>query len=407
MDLLVIDRDRRFRNATCDLLGQNGHQAHGMESARFDFPQLLEKCDGAIVDVQSGAKAGLGQLVTMQSLFPSVPVVASSVNASPAIADDVRRLGAVNLVGKPLEKNLFLSVIARLGNRTRQAQLLLNQPAAKPSGAIAPPEGELEFHFSSPSMLELEELLKRVSPTLASILICGESGTGKNVLARVILQRSRLAHKPFVTVSCPSLSKELLRSQLFGHVKGSFTGAVVDHWGKVRAAEGGTMFLDEVGDLPLEIQPQLLRLLQEREYERLGENITRRANLRIIAATNRNLKKLVADGKFREDLYFRLNVIEIEMPPLRRRPEDLMGLAEHYLRHFMARYNRCIDGFSPEAIASILAQGWPGNLRELRNAVERAVILSRERWLEASYFSAPSLANPSPASPHIEELSAV
>jgi len=154
------------------------------------------------------------------------------------------------------------------------------------------------------------------------------------VTARAVHQKSHLADKPFVTVSCPSLSRELLESELFGHVKGSFTGAIKDHWGKVKAAEGGTLFLDEIGDLPMEIQPKLLRLLQEREYERLGENVTRQANLRIIAATNRDLKKRVAEGLFREDLYFRLNVIAVEMPPLRARDGDLIRFAEHYQRFF-------------------------------------------------------------------------
>ena len=174
----------------------------------------------------------------------------------------------------------------------------------------------------------------RAAKTPASILIFGESGTGKSVAARAVHEKSHLADKPFVTVSCPSLSKELLESELFGHVRGSFTGAIKDHWGKVKAAEGGTLFLDEIGDLPMEIQPKLLRLLQEHEYERLGENVTRQANLRVIAATNRDLKKRVAEGAFREDLYFRLNVIAVEMPPLRERAADLIRFAEHYEQYF-------------------------------------------------------------------------
>src|SRR5208282_2755913 len=166
-----------------------------------------------------------------------------------------------------------------------------------------------------------------------------------------------------------------------GHVKGAFTGAVKEHWGKVSAADGGTLFLDEIGDLPLEIQPKLLRLLQEREYERLGENVTRRANARIIAATNRDLKKRVAEGTFREDLYFRLNVIVVEMPPLRACEEDLARFADGYTRHFAAQCGRRLDGLSPEAVACIRGYAWPGNLRELRNAIERAVIIARGNQL--------------------------
>jgi len=222
----------------------------------------------------------------------------------------------------------------------------------------------------------------------ASILVAGETGTGKSVIARAVHAKSHLADKPFVTVSCPSLSKELLESELFGHVKGSFTGAIKDHWGKVKAAEGGTLFLDEIGDLPLEIQPKLLRLLQEREYERLGENVTRQANLRVITATNRDLKKRVAEGLFREDLYFRLNVIAVEMPPLRARDGDLVRFAEHYERFFSEQCGRKLDGLSPEAIALIRSYGWPGNLRELRNSIERAVIMARHDKLAPEDFPA-------------------
>jgi NtrC-family two-component system response regulator AlgB len=208
------------------------------------------------------------------------------------------------------------------------------------------------------------------------------------VVARAVHDHSHLADKPFVTVSCPSLSKELLESELFGHVKGSFTGAIKDRWGKVKAAEGGTLFLDEIGDLPLEIQPKLLRLLQEREYERLGENITRQANIRVITATNRDLKKRVAEGLFREDLYFRLNVIAVEMPPLRAREADLVRFAEHYEKFFSDQCGRKMDGITPEAVACIRSYPWPGNLRELRNFIERAVIMARGDKLAPEDFPA-------------------
>jgi NtrC-family two-component system response regulator AlgB len=232
-------------------------------------------------------------------------------------------------------------------------------------------------------MKEVMSVLLRAASTQAAILIMGESGTGKSVVARAIHDNSHLRDKPFVTVSCPSLSKELLQSDLFGHVKGSFTGAIKDHWGKIKQAEGGTLFLDEIGELPMEIQPQLLRLLQEREYERIGENVTRHADVRIIAATNRNLKEAVRARTFREDLYFRLNVITVEMPPLRARPADLLGFAHHYAEHFANQVGRKFKRLSEEARDRILAHSWPGNLRELRNAIERAVILSSSDTLHA------------------------
>jgi NtrC-family two-component system response regulator AlgB len=220
------------------------------------------------------------------------------------------------------------------------------------------------------------ELLFRAAATPASILILGESGTGKSVVARAVHERSHLGDKPFVTIACPSLSKDLFESELFGHIKGSFTGAVRDKWGKVHAANGGTLFLDEIGELPPDIQPKLLRLLQEKEYERVGETKTRTAEVRVIAATNQNLKQLVDRGEFREDLYYRLNVIAVELPPLRNRPEDLIDFAQDYLDFFRCQTGRQVTGFSQEALAWMTTYRWPGNLRELRNAIERAVILT-------------------------------
>ena len=235
-------------------------------------------------------------------------------------------------------------------------------------------------------MRQVMDKLMRAAKTNASILILGESGTGKSVLARMAHQGSRLSDKPFVTVNCPSLSKELLESELFGHMKGSFTGAVKDYWGKVKAAEGGTLFFDEIGELPMEIQPKLLRLFQEREYERVGETATRFANIRVLAATNCDLKQRVSAGAFREDLYFRLNVITIELPPLRERKEDLIRFAEYYLQHFAVQFNRKITGFSPEALACIRHHAWPGNLRELQHAVEHGVALARDNILVLEDF---------------------
>jgi NtrC-family two-component system response regulator AlgB len=285
------------------------------------------------------------------------------------------RRGAVDFLEKPFTREQFHLVLARV---QRFHQLNQNierlEREVKDSNAQSP---EILLDSSTPLMKEVMDTLLRAAKTPASILILGESGTGKSVVARAVHQQSHLADKPFVTVSCPSLSKELLESELFGHVKGAFTGALRDHWGKVKAAAGGTLFLDEIGDLPMEIQPKLLRLLQEREYERVGENVIRQAEVRIIAATSQDLKKRVAEGAFREDLYFRLNVITAEMPPLRERQGDLIRFAEHYFKHFAALCGRRIQGFSEEASTAIRAYSWPGNLRELRNAIERAVIMAK------------------------------
>jgi NtrC-family two-component system response regulator AlgB len=210
----------------------------------------------------------------------------------------------------------------------------------------------------------------------ATILLRGESGTGKGVLARLIHAYSQRAANPFVTLHCPSLSAELLESELFGHVEGAFTGAVRDTVGKVAAAEGGTLFLDEIGDLPLDLQPKLLRLLQERCYERVGETQTRASNVRILAATNRSLEAELAAGRFREDLYYRLNVIELTMPPLRDRPGDILPMAENLLRFFARQNGKPISGLAEPVREAVLRYAWPGNVRELRNVIERGVILA-------------------------------
>jgi NtrC-family two-component system response regulator AlgB len=248
-------------------------------------------------------------------------------------------------------------------------------------------EAELESRLSTdtltidsttvePAMQKVMDLAFKAAATPATILLLGESGTGKSVLARAIHENSLQKENAFVTVNCPSLSRELLESELFGHVKGAFTGAVGDKVGKVALADGGTLFLDEIGELPLEIQPKLLRLLQEKEYERVGEAKPRRANVRVISATNRNLEKAVQEKRFREDLYYRLHVIAIPMPPLRKRPGDLPKIAESYLRFFSAQCGKRLKGFSPGAEAVLRHYAWPGNLRELRNVIERAVILA-------------------------------
>jgi NtrC-family two-component system response regulator AlgB len=386
MNFLVIDDDKTFRDATCFLIEDTGHYSEGADSSQHGLETLkLEKFDAVLLDLNLGRESGLDVLQEIQKQFPQIPVVMFTAQGSVKVAVEAMRRGAIDFLEKPFQREQFMTVLARLQRLRQLSQRIerLEQQVTETQTQNVEPI----FDFTSPVMREVMDLLLRAAKTPASILILGETGTGKSVAARAVHEKSHLADRPFVTVSCPSLSRELLESELFGHVKGSFTGAIKDHWGKVRAAEGGTLFLDEIGDLPLEIQPKLLRLLQEREYERLGENVTRTANLRIIAATNRDLKKRVAEGAFREDLYFRLNVIAAEMPPLRARDGDVLRFALHYEQFFARQCGRNLNGLSPEAIACITAYPWPGNLRELRNAMERAVIMARGEQLMPEDFS--------------------
>jgi NtrC-family two-component system response regulator AlgB len=376
MDFLVIDDDKTFRDATCLLIDGEGHYAEAACSGELGLAELKEgKFDSVLLDLNLGPEKGLDVLDQILKLQPNLPVIIFTAQGSVKTAVEAMRRGAVDFLEKPFTREQFHLVLARVQRVHRDKQKIerLEQEVSD-SNAQSP---EILLDSSTPLMNEVMDTLLRAAKTPASILILGESGTGKSVVARAVHQQSHLADKPFVTVSCPSLSKELLESELFGHVKGAFTGALRDHWGKVKSAAGGTLFLDEIGDLPMEIQPKLLRLLQEREYERVGENVTRQAEVRVIAATSRDLKARVAEGAFREDLYFRLNVITAEMPQLRQRQSDLVRFAEHYFKHFAAVCGRRLEGFSEAASAAIRAYSWPGNLRELRNAIERAVIMAK------------------------------
>jgi NtrC-family two-component system response regulator AlgB len=382
MDFLVVDDDKSFRDVARLLIEDEDHHAEIADSGAAALAQIKERdFDAVLLDVNLHAESGLDVLSQVLKAKPNASVVMLTAQGRVDTAVEAIRRGAVDFLEKPFAREQFRRVITqiqRLNQMSRNIERLEREVAENKSR-----NPELLLDFTTPRMQEIMEVLTRAARSPALVLHLGESGTGKSALARFVHEQSRLSDKPFVTVSCPSLSKELLESELFGHVKGAFTGAVKDHWGKVKAAAGGTLFLDEIGDLPIEIQSKLLRLLQEREYERIGENVTRHTDVRIIAATNQDLKKRMAQGTFREDLYFRLNVISVEMPPLRSRPGDLQRFAAHYLKYFANQCGRNVTGFSNDALARINTYPWPGNLRELRNAIERAVILCRNDRIEA------------------------
>jgi NtrC-family two-component system response regulator AlgB len=297
--------------------------------------------------------------------------------ANIATAVEAMRRGAFDFIPKPFTPDQIRGVLTKV----EKARALESRVQSLET-QLADTSPAVDLESNEPAVQRAFEIAFKAAETPASILILGPSGTGKSVLAREVHRRSAQKDAAFVTVSCPSLSRELLESELFGHVKGSFTGAVSDTMGKVAAADGGTLFLDEIGELPLEIQPKLLRLLQEREYERVGESKSRRANVRVIAATNRALGDEVRAGRFREDLFYRLNVITIALPGLHDRPTDLRQFAESYRKFFADRIAKKITGFSPAVMSAFASYKWPGNLRELRNVIERAVILAPGNLIE-------------------------
>ena len=244
-------------------------------------------------------------------------------------------------------------------------------------------ENQVELISKSPKFLKVMDIVKTVADTNVNVLIQGETGTGKSLVAKYIHFLSSRRDKPFIKINCAAIPENLLEAELFGYVKGAFTGAVRDKPGKVELADGGTLFLDEIAELPLHLQAKLLHFIQEKEFERIGDVKTRRADVRIIAATNRDLKKLVQEGKFREDLYYRLKVVELTLPPLRDRKEDIPILVQHFLEKFSRIHNKKIKGISPQAMKLLLSYDYPGNVRELENIIERAVVISSGKFIEA------------------------
>ena len=326
--------------------------------------------DAVFLDLKLHQENGLDTLGGILRMAPEAAVVIVTAFASIETAVEAMRLGAFDYLPKPCTPEQVRQLLAKVEKTKR-----LESRVAALESQLSAEAQEIDLSTDSPLMQRVVDVSFKAANSDATVLLLGESGTGKSVLAKAMHVRSPRRSAGFVTVSCPSLSRELLESELFGHVKGAFTGALLDTQGKVAAAEGGTLFLDEIGDLPLEIQAKLLRLLQEREYERVGETRQRRANVRVISATNRDLELAVREGRFREDLFYRLNVITIRLPPLRDRYQDLERIAKRQLEFFAQRGGKQFQGFTPAALNAMRSYQWPGNLRELRNLIERAVIL--------------------------------
>jgi NtrC-family two-component system response regulator AlgB len=382
MRALIIDDEENIRRTTSALLEAMDHEVVTVSDRAAALKELDQShFDVAFLDLKLGLESGLELLPQLLKNSEHLDIIVFTAFASFETAVEAMRRGAVDYIPKPFKPEQIRQALAKIA-KTRKLEGRVAELESRISTAV--PDADLTT--SELAVQKVFDVAFKAAAMPATILILGESGTGKTVLARAIHDRSPQRERAFVTVSCPSLSRELLESELFGHTKGSFTGATADTWGKVAHAEGGTLFLDEIGELPREIQAKLLRLLQEKEYERVGEAKPRRAKVRIIAATNRNLEEGVKEGRFREDLFYRLNVVALHMPPLRERKGDALRMATGYLRFCAAQCNKRITGFSPSAQQVILQYGWPGNLRELRNVVERAVILTEGDQVDAADF---------------------
>jgi NtrC-family two-component system response regulator AlgB len=372
--LLIIDDEPSLRRTLRSALESMGHRVSEAVNGEQSMQALGgPRIDLAFLDVRLGRESGLELLPLLLQTAPGLGVVVITAHASLQTALGALRSGAFDYLPKPFTPDELRLVLDRwwLVRGLREQVADLREQVRE----VAP---ETDLSTFEPVVREALDVAFRVASSDATLLLRGESGTGKGVLARAVHARSPRAPRPFVTVHCPSLSAELLESDLFGHARGAFTGAVQETQGKVAAAEGGTLLLDEVGDLPLSLQPKLLRFLQEKAFERVGETRTRIGDVRLIAATNRDLEAEVAAGRFREDLFYRLNVIEVRLPPLRERRADLPALAAHLLAFFARQTGKTVTGFSAPAWQAVQRHPWPGNLRELRNALERGVLLTRD-----------------------------
>jgi DNA-binding NtrC family response regulator len=403
--LLIADDDRDVVDALKLLLRSEGYAVDtAMSPAGVLSAAAAHDYDVVLMDMNytrdtTGGTEGLDLIQRLQQLDATLPVVVMTAWGSIEGAVAALRRGARDYIEKPFDNNRLLQILRTqldLGRALRRSQRLESEnQALRPSGAP-------ELIATSPVMQPVLRLMERIGPSDANALITGEHGTGKEVLAAWLHAASARAARPMVTVNLGGLAEGVFESELFGHTKGAFTDAKTDRVGRFELADGGTLFLDEIANLSLAQQSKLLRVLQTGEFERVGASRTRKVDVRILAATNADVRAEVAAGRFREDLFFRLNTVEIVLPPLRARREDIPLLATHFLQQFAQRYRRDVTGFAADGMRALLEYGWPGNVRELAHAIERATLLAEGTLVRASDLSFGPIAG---AVPQLDQMS--
>jgi two-component system, NtrC family, response regulator AtoC len=378
--ILIVDDEEIVRESLSAWLEQDGYTVQTAPDGETGLDRVRkERWSILLVDLKMPGIDGLQVLEEARKLQPEAAAVIMTAYATVDTAVAAMKIGAYDYLVKPFDPEELSLMI----------QKIVTQQALVRENVLLRKVLKREYHFrdlisKSPSMQAVFDLARTAARSHSTILVLGESGTGKELLARAVHAESPRSQGPFITMSCAALTETLLESELFGHEKGAFTGAAARRKGKFEIAQGGTLFLDEIGDISPKLQLDLLRVLEDRKFFRVGGNEAVTVDARIIAATNRDLQKAVADGSFREDLFYRLNVIPIQLPPLRDRLEDLPLLVEHFLEQLGAEMNKRVDEVSSEAMATLMGHAWPGNVRELRNILERAVVVASGRVIEAS-----------------------
>ncbi len=382
LNILIVDDEPLVRHSLSELLTLEGYSVTTADNGKQALEILRSyNIDLVISDIRMPEMDGVELLRQIKLDHEDIPVILVTSYGSIENAVEAMKIGAYDYITKPIIDNEIRIMIQRLA---RQKELLEENVRLKAEIASGQKEGFVDIIGKDPKMQKIYSLIEAIAATRATVLIHGESGTGKRVIAHAIHQcNPQEKEKPFIEVSCGALTETLLESELFGHIKGAFTGAIKDKIGRFELADGGTIFLDEIDAFSPPLQVKLLRVLQEGDFERVGDTRTIKVDVRIIAATNQNLQDLIAKGRFRKDLYYRLNIINIEVPPLKERKGDIPLLVNDFIAKHAARIGKKIEGISQEAIDLLNAYDWPGNVRELENIIERGIILTRGREITA------------------------
>ena len=379
--VLVADDEGNLRRVLKAQLQHDGYEVHCVGDGEAVLEAMSEHhIDVLITDLRMPKLDGMQVLKAVSERHPDVPVIMITAHGTVDTAVEALKLGAFDYVTKPFDRTELRAVVSKAA---RTSELSKKHVSGDPNE-----RGRYRIIGQSPPMRAVYDVIEKVADTPSTVLITGESGTGKELIARALHQNSSRANKPFVSVNCAAIPPDLLESELFGYEKGAFTGAVTSKPGRFELADGGTLFLDEIAEIPVSMQVKLLRALQEQQFERVGGIKTITVDIRLVTATNRDLKARIADGGFREDLYYRLNVVHVHLPPLRDRPSDIPLLVDHFVRKFNAKLNRAVTGFEDPAMSQLLRYGWPGNIRELENVVERCMIFAEDGKIGAQHLPA-------------------